>query len=388
MGKMNFQLLVAVFVSSLTLSCSQKKNVSFSEIQIPYFGTKKVQLDTFLIDSLINADFIFSGNGLWTIFDKQLVLAENKTGELHVFSDDLNLIATHLGIGDGPNKLSGSIMGIAGFGDGLFILGGSYDYYLVDRNWQISIRERLDFYHEETPFEELESNPQPNQPAIYEVHYEYLQPKEGFKGNIVLQISSSHPKFNYLWNAEYYQTARILGKVNPAEGKVYVQGAYSPSYYINRFIPYLIGTPVAYIDEKTYIQGYEADSLLYQVTSNGEVSYAFGMAGKDMNIGYPSINALDFSEYDQARKDLRTKYDYYTTLDYIPELDFIVRGYTKRSENSDGIQVYKNDSLMVDQSVPKGFKFFGYKSPYIYGSNKKQAEFEDRLVIYRIKVQP
>ena len=268
----------------------------------------------------------------------------------------------------------------------LFLLGGSYDYYVVDKNWTISQTGALDFYHENTPYDELLKNPKPEYAGIYELHYEFQKPTWFGEGKVMIQISSTHPEYNYILNKNYFEEAKNLGILDLSNGKVQISGAYPPIYSANNFIPYLMGTAIAPLKNSFYFQGFEGDSLLYKSSADGLIQHAFGHAGKDMLTDYPDLSALDVTEFDLGREDLRLKVNYYTTLDFIEERELLVRGYTRNSPIEDGIQLYRNDTLLLDQAVPKGFSYFGYRAPYLYGSYNKQFEREEKIVVYRLKL--
>jgi hypothetical protein len=380
------QFLIGAFFPIFLLSCLSPEKVEFGGEEIPYYrisGTSDLFLE---IDSLENRDVIFSGSGIWKIFNGQIILADKRTGVIHVFSDDLSLMDTRVGIGDGPNQTNGGIIAMASGNEGLFLLGGSYDYYLMDKDWTISKRGTLDFYHQETSYDELLKNPKPEYAGIYELHYEYQEPKWHQDGNVILQISSTHPEYNYILNQDYFKEARNLGTLDLNTGKVQITGSYPPIYSGSDFIPYLMGTAIETFQDNSFIQSFEADSLLYRFSAEGMIQYAFGQAGQNMITDYPSLMAMDVTEFDLGREEFRTKVNYYTTLDFIEERDLLVRGYRKNSQTEDGIQLYRNDTLILDQAVPKGFEYFGYKEPYMYGSYNKQFEKEEKIVVYRIKL--
>ncbi|KPQ13441.1 MAG: hypothetical protein HLUCCX10_13045 [Algoriphagus marincola HL-49] len=381
------QFLIGAFISIiLSSSCSPAEKVKFDGEEIDYHRITKTSNTSLEIDSLENKEVIFSGSGIWKIFNDQIILADKRTGIIYVFSDDLSLKQTQIGIGEGPNQIKGGLVAMANGDQGLFLLGGSYDYYIIEENWTISQKGSLDFYHENTPYDELLKNPKPEYAGIYELHYEFQNPSWFGEEKVMIQISSTHPEYNYLLNKNYFEEAKNLGILDLSNGKIQISGGYPSIYSGGNFIPYLMGTGIAPIENRFYVQGFEADSLLYKFSADGMIQYAFGHSGKDMTTDYPDLTALDVTEFDLGREELRPKVNYYTTLDFIEELGILVRAYTKSSPTADGIQLYRNDTLLLDQAVPKGFNYFGYKKPYLYGSYKKQFEQEEKIVVYRLKL--
>ncbi|WP_297337295.1 hypothetical protein [Algoriphagus sp.] len=380
------QFPIWAFISTFFFSCTSAEKVKFDREEIDYHRGADISNISLDIDSLENKEVIFSGSGTWKIFNDQIILADQRTGIIYVFNDDLSLKETQLGIGQGPNQLNGGLVAMASGDQGLFLLGGSYDYYVVDKNWTISQTGTLDFYHENTTHDELLKNPKPEYAGIYELHYEFQKPTWFGEGKVMIQLSSTHPEFNYILNKNYFEEAKNLGILDLSNGKIQISGGYPPIYSGHSFIPYVMGTAITPVKNNFYVQGFEADSLLYKFSAEGLIQHAFGHAGKDMMTEYPDLSALDVSEFDQGREDLRPKVNFYTTLDFMEKQNLLVRGYTKNSPLADGIQLYRNDTLLLDQAVPKGFNYFGYKEPYLYGSYNRQVEREEKIVVYRLKL--
>ncbi|MEP1086023.1 hypothetical protein [Algoriphagus sp.] len=344
---------------------------------IKYYPKKELSIDAVRIDTLTNESFFYSGLGLWVIFNDSLTLLDKRLDSAYVFSDELVHRSTYLGKGDGPNLLSNIILQQTVMDDYLVLLGGSYDYSLINKNWEIENRGQLDFYHEETPYEELLKNPKANYIGLYETLDGPLKLSHDYKGNLVFSVGIPHPDFNYVWHETYYREARILGKINPDDGKVAIQGRYSNIYNQFQFLSTLLGAPFTYLNADTYIQGYEADSILYKLSDAGESHYAFGVAGKEMNISYDNFKAESIEEYDAVRELDRARYSYYFSLDYVKETGLLFRGYTKSNSATDGLQIYRDDSLIGDVEVPKDFRFVGYKAPYYYGEFRYRADKEE-----------
>ncbi|MFC3416220.1 hypothetical protein [Algoriphagus hitonicola] len=380
------QFPIWAFISFIFFSCTSAEKVKFDGEEIDYHRNIDRSSIALKIDSIENKEVIFSGSGIWKIFNDQIILADKRTGIIYVFKDDLSLKETQLGIGQGPNQLNGGLVAMASGDQGLFLLGGNYDYYVVDKNWTISQTGNLDFYHENTPYDELLKNPKPEYTGIYEIHYKFQKPTWFGEGKVMIQLSSTHPEYNYILNKIYFEEAKNLGILELSSGKIQISSGYPPIYSGSNFIPYLMGTAIAPLKNSFYVQSFEADSLLYKFSADGLIHHAFGHAGKDMMTEYPDLSALDVSEFDQGREDLRPKVNFYTTLDFMEKQNLLVRGYTKNSPLADGIQLYRNDTLLLDQAVPKGFNYFGYKEPYLYGSYNRQVEREEKIVVYRLKL--
>ena len=199
------QFLIGAFISFIFLSFTSSEKVKFDGEEIDYYRNAEINNISLKVDSLENKEVIFSGSGIWKIFNDQIILVDKRTGIIYVFNDDLNLKETQIGIGKGPNQIKGGLVAMASGDQGLFLLGGSYDYYVVDKNWTISQTGALDFYHENTPYDELLKNPKPEYTGIYELHYEFQKPTWFGEGKVMIQISSTHPEYNYILNKNYFE---------------------------------------------------------------------------------------------------------------------------------------------------------------------------------------
>jgi len=108
------QFLIEAFISIiLSSSCSPAEKVKFDGEEIDYHRITKTSNTSLEIDSLENKEVIFSGSGIWKIFNDQIILADKRTGIIYVFSDDLSLKQTQIGIGEGPNQIKGGLVAMA-----------------------------------------------------------------------------------------------------------------------------------------------------------------------------------------------------------------------------------------------------------------------------------
>jgi hypothetical protein len=84
-------------------------------------------------------------------------------------------------------------------------------------------------------------------------------------------------------------------------------------------------------------------------------------------------------------REERQKKGYYDWIEYIDETGVLFRSYKKgENSSSDGLQVYKNDVLIADLDVPKGFKVTGFIFPYYY-SNEYIDEEAEKMIIYKFR---
>lgn len=73
---------------------------------------------------------------------------------------------------------------------------------------------------------------------------------------------------------------------------------------------------------------------------------------------------------------------------FMDETDLLFVSYRKDSEDSDGLQIYKNGQLIADVIVPKKFRVMGYIAPYYYSYIIPLLDEEDdSLIMYRFKLE-
>ncbi|MGF1671615.1 MAG: hypothetical protein ACFCU6_14310 [Balneolaceae bacterium] len=106
-----------------------------------------------------------------------------------------------------------------------------------------------------------------------------------------------------------------------------------------------------------------------------------------MNTDYklfPSSNNVETLSL-HWQKEIQSR-GFYTGIHFEPELNMIFRSYSRGNDESyDGLQIYRNETLLADVDVPAGFKVSGYAAPYIYSSIFVNEENE-QLYVYRFVI--
>ena len=104
-----------------------------------------------------------------------------------------------------------------------------------------------------------------------------------------------------------------------------------------------------------------------------------------MNLDYQAIHS-----YKESRKVYRSERNtrgYYYWIEYVDETGLLFVSYRKDSEESDGLQVYKDGRLIADVIVPKTFRVMGYVAPYYYSYVIPLLdEDDDSLIMYRFQM--
>src|SRR5699024_2710034 len=156
--------------------------------------------------------------------------------------------------------------------------------------------------------------------------------------NVLLPISSSHPKFN-AYQPDYYKEANVLGVLNIESSDIEMLSlGYPPVYQDYNCIPQF--SNILFNNyKKNIVLGYEADSLLYIGDRKGNILEKFGNDGRNMERNYPEVR--DFNNYVEDYEE-RLNYGYFTYVYYDENAQLLFRGYQKDKphQDTDGLQIY------------------------------------------------
>ena len=358
-----------------------------SETRILY---DKIEVNTVVLDAIET-----SGVALLMLGVQELKVLDQDFGKIFVFDHTGRLKRTELGAGQGPGELPG---GLAMFlatnpnnPDVNYLIGGSYDVYEFDGEWQRQRFTRIRWIHRK-PVEVLGKNPDPTDHRSYDLGY-YVNRRLGATStHLYLTLISGYPldtEFNSTTHL-FANQARVLGRMRLSDGQVdTILGRLSPIYAADgRYRTFSFFHPEILSDEMMLIT-YMPDSLIYTIDLPFNVTGAFGRSGRDMNLEYQA-----FPE-SREEEDLRTHFNqewesrgHYTSLRHIPERGLVLRSYTRGSHSpNDGLQIYQSQVLIADVDVPKGFKIAGYAKPDFY-SEPMYDKDSDRFTIHSFALTP
>ncbi len=365
--------LVILFYVMLVESCmSDKKQAQYWDV--PKNGEIDLKVNQITLDTVSIKLENTSGVGSYLLYKDTLVFVDELYSTLYLFDENFNEVDRRFGRGNGPNEVSGRIVGFAAKGGRLIVLGPSYDYYVLDIGpGEVMQRGLLRFDDESrNNASELMNIPRPEYMEIYEVDYPGLQIAFLNDQEVVLNITTSHPLFNAFSHSEFYESGRVLAVLDIVSGNLEgIYGRMSPIYQSWRFLPYLSSVKLGGGDENGFFLGFEADTLVYFFSAPDELQFAFGNAGRRMKTDYEQVEGSE--DYVQYYKELRPKYGFYTFLKHFPELDLLFRGYRRsESEEVDGLQIYHVNVLIGDVDVPKGFRVIGFRNNMFYGEIKSE----------------
>ena len=113
---------------------------------------------------------------------------------------------------------------------------------------------------------------------------------------------------------------------------------------------------------------FELDSLLYKYDKDLNQVATYGFAGKNMNLDYKEYKETEEvkSVHDFMDKERNSK-GYYNWIEHIDEKNILLRFYKRGDcDMNDGMQLYRNNILIADVDIPKGYRYAGYAFNEIY----------------------
>ncbi|MFV0503582.1 MAG: hypothetical protein ACK5LT_06400 [Lachnospirales bacterium] len=385
MKQIRYKLILIIISLVFLLGCVSKNNDSYQNI--PYTGTTDILFTSISFDSIAIDGSNTSLVGKWSCIEDKLVWGDFFYGSFYIYDTNFNFEKKVLSQGKGPNEIpSKKWVDYTVLKDKIFILGSSYGYHLINsKTWKKLNSSRLNFSTEETNIKDLINNPKPDNLAIYEVNYPGLN--LGFLNaeEIVFSISTSHPKINAYTSRLFYDESKSIAVLNLKENKITDMLAnYSPIYKEYEYIPQF--SNVLFTEHKgKLLFSFEADSLIYNTNKKHSISNKFGIKGKKVSSKYPEINSTE--NYVNDYKIGRIKHGYYKYLKQISETGILFRGYQKDSlAKEDGLQVYRNNVLIGDVSVPKNFQVIGYIKPYYYAQIQPD-DLNEEFVLFKFKLE-
>jgi len=395
MKKNRINIVIVLLAMCIFCYCSEKQN-KFNTHTV--YGNLEINSKSDLKPLIINLDsIVFVGlettyMGFLRIFNDTIYYIDTHKPEIFVITPEGKVHDRRFRQGKGPKEFLADI--IADFhlfdaGGGL-LQGLSWDIHNFDNNWNISSPfKRIDWGVTPQEREKNRLNPNPSLPASYDLVLSPDIDRPRISGDyIYYQVYGGLPGFSVYDSRLYYQEGRIVVRINHQTAEVKDVIGLRPPIYDN--FEYLYAGSFVIFDTKPkedkFFLSFNIDSLIYVCDNDLKPLHAFGRAGRDMDTNYQSIKGEDFEELFPLVEFERKTRGYYTWLEYIPERNLLFRAYQKGSHSkTDGLQIYKDQVLIADVDVPKGFRVEGYIEPYFI-SNQFEHPYEERIVIYKFKL--
>jgi len=372
----------SILIVTLTIvCCSRDQQMEYEDyFKVKAEGKRNISIAQIKLDTIRLEHINTSYTGQLQISDSALYFIDSRFCWVYVFDANGNLLLRKLGQGNGPGEVPVSYIEAFCFlpKNEKLILGSTSDYYLINSQWEL----------ESTNVLKLDYNTvrvDPMDPATYTYAFNlFVHPDS--KGNIYVPIHAESEQFNFC-QRPYYTESRILLKIDYDSNIVKeVIGRRSPEYLNYNFLGHHSFFNFDIDNKDNFYISHEIDSLIYIYNSDFRPVKAFGSKGKNMNTDYKELPTLDIKKFRDLYFNDRPNRGYYTWIRYFSDRDLLFRSYKKNSSTPyDGLQIYKDDTLIGDIDVPKNFNVIGYINPYFY-SCAYIDEVNEEIKVYRFKI--
>jgi hypothetical protein len=350
----------------------------------PYVGQTSLTVRNITLDSLKLESIVTSYLGNVHIYDDAFYYVDRKFCYVYKFDKNGKLLNRYAGVGNNPNEMPIKTIVFSTFlpnGNSIF-MGPSWDCYIFDKDFK-RINDYSINWHFDVSKEELLKRPDPSNTRMYSLAYGVSKIK-ATNNELYFPIASQHPDFNPV-NRSYATQARTMGKMRIDNGYVdAIFGSFPPTYRKNTdklIMPYML---FDLKDDNHMYFTFPADSLIYLADDESAISASFGTQGRNMDTNY--VNADNLKSFSLHARKQKEERGHYTSLTYIKEKGLLFRSYHKNGNDStEGLQIYKDQTLIGDVDVPAGFEVNGYISPWIY-SREIINEETGEIRIYKFQL--
>jgi len=355
--------------------------ISFS---VPSIHATNLRIDKIRFDKMALDSFSSSLDGKLYISGSRLIFVDDHLCFLSEFDTSGRFVSRHLGRGKGPDELPVKKIGFFGrTSDGnYFFIGTSWDCYLFDKNFH-----HLDDYeinwHPSNRTGGAENRPDPSTTDLYTLAYGFgAMDIDGTTA--YLPLLSQARSFNSI-SPTYSSDARMLATMDIRNGYIgKIMGRLSPVYRENKNFQTQTYLNFQLAPANQLYLSYPLDSFIYVSDRKFTIERKFGRKGRDMNMSYTAVDNI--SNFWNVWNRQETRLGHYGAIKYIKDMNLLFRSYQKGiPSSSDGLQIYRNDTIVADIDVPKGFEVIGYIYPYFY-SNAFSDEDKERVGFYKFRI--
>jgi hypothetical protein len=335
------------------------------------------------LDSIIAEPKASSMVGKISISEGHIFFVDSKLSMLYEFDTAGRYLGNHIGHGYGPNQLP--IRQIEFFAPlsngGFFFIGPSFDCFLFDKQYR-----RVDDYemnwHRSSDDTRYLSNPDPNTTDPYAPAY--IVGKIILDRNkVIFPLLCQHRHFNPTLDS-YAASAKVLAEMDLNDGYITnLFGGLSPIYSNSKPNATLAYATFEALPGDLMVISYPADPSLYLATRSFQIIRCFGKPGREVEQNYVSVSTME--DFWRIWYENTQVHGYYRDIKYINDRGLLFRSYQKNGTSTDGLQIYKDDTLIADLDTPRGFDISGYVEPYFY-SNAFIDETKGEIKIYKFKL--
>lgn len=299
-----------------------------------------------------------------------------------------------LGFGGGPKEIKG--LSELAFAPNRRYTYNKQNWWLAvfDANYRHVRKVLLNLADPNTPSGDIANAPQPTMVGIYELD-QSPQITAIDDNRILAQITTEHRLYNAYTSRGWYDNCYVFAIINTATANVEKLLINRPEVYEEyEFIPNLVDVWHHYLPEEELLYvSYQASPEVYVYNLQGEVVEVFGEPGKGMQTNYEQTNTLD-AAYDDSWKKALTYYGFYEDIFVEPESETVFRTYRTGAPsagvllpelNPKRMQVYRQQEIIADVSVPSRFSIIGYKDG-IYYADGNLDEQNEQIWVYRFEL--
>lgn len=185
---------------------------------------------------------------------------------------------------------------------------------------------------------------------------------------------------------QHYDKVAILGRLNLATMELEDVFGKCPEIFKERPTPHWEGFNYVISDTLLYVN-HMVDSLIYVYRYPDDLQYTIGYECRGIDRNYTITEDLHLSEnFDNDIKHVGLN----SGLVFCPENNTLCRTYVKSTATgASGIQIYRDNDLLVDIDMPSYFKLLGYRDSCYYGAKFIPVEDMDNtsVVLYRLHIK-
>lgn len=380
--------LFFIFATIASL-CSCKSNIE-PQFATPINCPKNISITNLELDSIVVNNISSSYIGFTRIFGDSIYFMDQRFSWLFAMDKNGKGIKRHLGLGGAPTEINtAEILDICQLANGnFFIIGPSWDTHIYKPNWTSLRRKQVLNWQ----VDKQQRKPDPNvirtTGTFYTIAYETpILRHRALKNNVLVPIESAHQQFSPYFDRSTYSKLHIFATIDTKTN--------TPQNVMGNISPWFKNAPEGYahlayftydVSDTELFVNFMPDSIIYVFDHNMKPIRAFGYAGSNMDTDYRVIPTKPLRELRKNGIIERQTRGYYQSIVYVAKTGTLFRSYQKGAHSTtNGLQIYRNDVLIADIDVPKGFTIEGYIEPYYYSSSFSDGTNEE-LKIYRFKL--
>lgn len=342
---------ISIAILLVLVSCTSNRDVIWPKLDKTDYSHNiitRVQLTRVNLDSVYTSESGFS-----KVIEDRVCFFDKYLSKLFVYSIDGKIESSKLGLGNGPQEtvIRNAVTFSSSPNGELAILGSNTDYQIITEEGLTEPYVTLTFL----PDQKGEAD------NFFNYSYAWNNMQSIFNnGSIYISMDCEHPSLNYFETTEKtLKQKKHIGVIDVDTREVSMLLCGYPEIYHDNPYKYssvnLINFDL-YSNER-FIVNFEAIPEIYVCNAKGTPKSVFGVEGRQIDQDYKEVKSYDmFDGYFENRENKGR----YSFLKYIDEDNLIFRSYIKGSQyGDDGLQVYKNEKIVGDISVPKGFHVIG-----------------------------